>query len=89
MQDCIVAAEVEEEDVEQEVEGITEFNPDHIISDPGLRILIDRFAPNIRDKVRRAFIAKGPTQPMGHKFPSSNDKRSFKKMVYPILLVGI
>jgi hypothetical protein len=34
------------------------FNPDHIISDPGLRILIDQFAPNIRDEVKRAFIAK-------------------------------
>jgi hypothetical protein len=32
----------------QEVEGIIEFNPDHIISDPGLRIPIDRFVSNIR-----------------------------------------
>jgi hypothetical protein len=63
----------------EEVEGITEFNPDHIISDPGLRIPIDRFAPNIRDEVRRAFIAKGPTQPIGHIFPQSHDKRSFQK----------
>jgi hypothetical protein len=63
----------------EEVEGITEFNSDHIISDPGLRIPIDRFAPNIRDKVRRAFIAKGPTQPIGHIFPQSHGKRSFQK----------
>jgi hypothetical protein len=34
------------------VEGIiTEFSPDHIISNPGLRIPIDCFAPNIRDKL--------------------------------------
>jgi hypothetical protein len=38
---------------------------------------IDRFAPNSRDEVRRAFVAKGPTQPTGYKFPQSNDKRSF------------
>ena len=34
---------------------ITEFNPEHVISDPGLRIPIDQFGPNIRDEVRRAF----------------------------------
>ena len=71
-----IPASVEEEEVQ---EGITEFNPDHIISDPGLRIPIDCFASNIRDEVRRAFIAKGPTQPIGHRFPPSKDKRSFKK----------
>jgi hypothetical protein len=69
---------VEDEVAQAELqEGITEFNPDYIISDPGLRISIDRFAPNIRDEVRRAFIAKGPFQPMDHKFPTSNDSRSF------------
>ena len=36
------------EDANGEVEGINQFNPDHIISDPGLRIPIDSFAPNIR-----------------------------------------
>ncbi|XP_025825178.1 zinc finger MYM-type protein 1-like [Panicum hallii] len=71
---------VEDEVAQAELqEGITEFNPDYIISDPGLRISIDRFAPNIRDEVRRAFIAKGPFQPMDHKFPTSNDSRSFQK----------
>ncbi|XP_025820787.1 zinc finger MYM-type protein 1-like [Panicum hallii] len=71
---------VEDEVAQAELqEGITEFNPDYIISDPGLRISIDRFAPNIRDEVRRAFIAKGSFQPMDHKFPTSNDSRSFQK----------
>jgi hypothetical protein len=69
-----------QEDSGEEVEGIiTEFYPDHIISDPGLRIPIDNFATNIRDEVRRAFMTKGPTQPTGHKFPQSNGKRSFQK----------
>jgi hypothetical protein len=63
------------------VEGIiTEFSPDHIISDLGLCIPIDHFAHNIRDEVRRAFMAKGPTQPIGYKFPQSNDKRSFQRL---------
>jgi hypothetical protein len=70
-----------QEDSDEEVEGIiTEFSPDHIISDPGLHIPIDHFAPNIRDEVRRAFMAKGPTQPIGYKFPQSNDKRSFQRL---------
>jgi hypothetical protein len=57
------------EDVNGQVEGINQFNPDHIIYDPGLRIPIDYFALNIRDEVRRAFIAKAPAQPIGHNFP--------------------
>ena len=58
---------------------ITEFNPEHVISDPGLRIPIDQFGPNIRDEVRRAFKQKGPTQPSCHNFPKGRDKRSFQK----------
>ena len=64
----------------EEVEGITEFNPDYIISNPGLRIPIDRFAPNIRDEVRRAFIAKGPTQPMVIYFRSHMIRGAFKNI---------
>ena len=74
----VAQVQVEEVVQDQVGEGITVFNPDHIISDPGLRIPIHQFAPNIRDEVRRAFIAKGPTQPIGHKFPQSKDKRSFQ-----------
>jgi hypothetical protein len=78
----VVEEEVEENGEEiaqvQAQEGITVFNPDHIISVPGLHIPIDQFAPNIRDEVRRAFITKGLTQPIGHKFPQLRDKRSFQ-----------
>jgi hypothetical protein len=57
-----------QEDSDEEVEGIiTEFSPYHIISDLGPRIPIDHFVPNLRDEVRRAFMAKGPTQPTGFK----------------------
>lgn len=62
---------------------ITEFSQDHIISDPGLRIPIERFHPNIRDQVKRSYLLKGPTQLKGHNFPRTfcglNDHRSFKE----------
>jgi hypothetical protein len=67
------------ENINGQVEGINRFNPDHIISDPRLRIPIDYFAPNIRDDVIRALIDKGPTQPIGHNFSQSHYKRSFQK----------
>ncbi|KAJ1287937.1 hypothetical protein BS78_02G049200 [Paspalum vaginatum] len=58
---------------------ITEFNPDHIISDSGLRIPIDQFGPNIRSEIRRAFMERGPTQPSSHVFPKGDDKRCFQR----------
>jgi hypothetical protein len=78
----VVEEEVEQNGEEsahvQAQEGISVFNSDHIISDLSLHILIDQFAPNIRDEVRRAFIAKGPTQPISDRFPQSRNKRSFQ-----------
>jgi hypothetical protein len=62
----------------EDVDGINQFNLDHIISNLGLHIPIDSFALNIRDEVRRAFIAKGPTQQLVIIF-LSHDKRSFQK----------
>ncbi|KAJ1289491.1 hypothetical protein BS78_02G168100 [Paspalum vaginatum] len=58
---------------------ITEFNPDHIISDPGLQIPIDQFGPNIRGEIRRDFMERGPTQPSSHIFPKGDDKRCFQR----------
>ncbi|KAK1367885.1 zinc finger MYM-type protein 1-like [Heracleum sosnowskyi] len=55
-----------------------EFNPGSIISDPGARILIDEYDVNIRDQVRRAYIAKGPFRPVDHKFPKNGDSRTFQ-----------
>ena len=61
-------------------EGITTyFNPDHIIIDPGLRIPINKFSVDIRAEVRRAFIAKGLTQPIGYNFPRSKDNRRLQE----------
>lgn len=57
-----------------------EFNPDEIISDPGRRIPIDSYDVNIRDKVRRAYIVKGPYQPTNYTFPKKKQTgRSFQK----------
>jgi hypothetical protein len=47
--------------IEEGDDIIKEFNQDHIISDPELRILIQRFHPNIRDQVKRAYFLKGQT----------------------------
>jgi hypothetical protein len=80
-----IEAPVQEVPVEQEEVGdiIKEFNQDHIISDPGLRIPIERFHPNIRDQVKRAYLSKGPVQLKGHNFPrtkcGANDFRCFQE----------
>lgn len=72
-----VGAEQAEANGEEEEDGgtdlITTFDSNvHIISDPGLRIPIASFHPNIRDDVKRAYLLKGPTQPKGYSFPHSN-----------------
>jgi hypothetical protein len=63
--------------------GLTDSNinsVDQVIADPGLRMPIEQIDANIRDAVRRAYIAKGPCQPKGHKYPKTmigNRNRSF------------
>jgi hypothetical protein len=44
-------------------------NDGDIISDPGLRMPIEKMNPNLRDAAIRAYILKGPCQPKGHKYP--------------------
>lgn len=39
-----------------------------LIADPGLRIPISEYHPNIRDQVRRAYLQNGPCQPNNHNF---------------------
>ena len=63
-------------------EGITVFSMDYIKDDPGLRIPLDRFSPNIRDDVRFAYIEMGPTQPMCPNFPPNKDERCFRAAWY-------
>jgi hypothetical protein len=53
-EDALVQEDSGEEDNGPEVKGIiTEFNPNHIISDLRLHIPIDHFVPNIREKLER------------------------------------
>ena len=50
---------------------VHEFNPNEIISDPALRKQIEEYDPKIQDQVRRAYILKGPNQPLVN-FPRKN-----------------
>ena len=61
--------------------GITNFI-DYIKLDPGLRIQLDRFAPNVIDDVRFAYLKNGPTQPTHHNFPPNRDNRPFRPAWY-------
>jgi hypothetical protein len=75
-------ADVDENvDVHQD-EGTQYFGLDDIKFDPGLRILVDQFHPNIRDDVIFAYLEKGPTQPTRHNFPKDRDARSFRPNWY-------
>jgi hypothetical protein len=68
---------------QREGDGLIEvMNSDHIEPDPGLRIPIDDFHPNIRDEVRLAYVAKGPTQPIGHDYPHDHFDRKFCETWY-------
>ena len=46
-----------------------EINLDDLHADPGLRIRILDYHPNIRDQVRRSYLQKGPCQAKKHNFP--------------------
>jgi len=66
------------------VSVINEFNPDEIIRDPALRKQIDEYSPDIQAQVRRAYILKGPTQPI-IAFPRKlcgNVRRAFSQSWY-------
>ncbi|KAK2357738.1 zinc finger MYM-type protein [Trifolium repens] len=70
----VVQPEAEVEEPEAEVEEpppnvANEFNSNEIVRDPGRRKQIHEYDPNIQDQLRRAYILKGPTQPILEKFP--------------------
>lgn len=58
---------IEDTQEQPELEGvelIREFDSEvHVVVDPALRIPKEKFHPNIRSEVRRAYLLKGPTQP--------------------------
>ena len=51
-------------------------------ADPGLRKNIYEYDTNDRERIRRAYLQKGPCQPKSHVFPwrqfGSDDKRRFR-----------
>jgi hypothetical protein len=60
-----------EQDSSINVVNLNEFNPNDIVCDPALRRQISSYAPDIQDQMRRAYILKGPTQPIV-KFPHTD-----------------
>ena len=62
-----------------------EFDPMNLEADPGKRIPISDYHANIRDDVRRAYIAKGPCQPNLINFPCTKfgeKQRRFNRAWY-------
>jgi hypothetical protein len=65
-------------DSSQASELIKIFIPDVcLISDPGFRIPIERFHPDVRGDVKRLYLLQGPTRPCRHNFLRNHDNRSF------------
>ncbi|PNX54724.1 zinc finger MYM-type protein 1-like, partial [Trifolium pratense] len=69
----VVQSEAEVEEAPPNV--VNEFNSNEIVRDPGLRKQIYEYALNIQDQVRRAYILKGPTQPILENFPGTQFAR--------------
>ncbi|KAK2447357.1 hypothetical protein QL285_006723 [Trifolium repens] len=64
-----------------------EFNSNEIVCDPGRRKQIHEYDLNIQDQLRRAYILKGPMQPILEKisrtkFGSGSRTRAFCKSWY-------
>jgi hypothetical protein len=55
-----------------------ELSPSEVIVDSGLRKPIDDYDNEIRDKIRRAYLLNGPTQPIGHRFPCKQQGDHFR-----------
>ncbi|XP_042002560.1 zinc finger MYM-type protein 1-like [Salvia splendens] len=62
-----------------------DINESEIKADPGLRKPIAEYGVNIRDRIRREYVAKGPCQPKGNIFQKTRqgkDNRSFRDAWY-------
>jgi hypothetical protein len=49
-----------------------ECNLEELSSDPGKRPKMSAYHPNDRDKIRKAYLQRGPCQPYQHNFPQRN-----------------
>ena len=62
-----------------------EIDESDVVVDPGLRKPIDSFNVNMRDRIQRGYVTKGPCQTKGHTYPKKaygKDKRSFRDVWY-------
>ncbi|BAF23236.2 Os08g0238100 [Oryza sativa Japonica Group] len=62
-------ASEDDENTRQQKLARVEFTCLDIVSDPGTCKPIDEYPFEIRDQVKRAFVLRGPTQPVGYTFP--------------------
>jgi hypothetical protein len=64
-----------------------EFDPlVHVVADLALRKPIGRFHPNIQFDVKRGYLSRAPTQPIGHSFPKKLDGRAFNHIGLMIMI---
>jgi hypothetical protein len=60
----------QQQEVDEGTSLIMEFDPHvHNVADLAIRMPIERFHPDVQSDVRRAYLLRGPTQPIGHSFP--------------------
>ncbi|XP_012835791.1 PREDICTED: zinc finger MYM-type protein 1-like [Erythranthe guttata] len=74
---------VHEDDDSSSNQTLMEINLEDIPADPGQRPGILQYNINDRDRVRRAYLQKGPCQPHNHDFPLKkfgNQNRKFNKV---------
>ncbi|KAL6573582.1 ubiquitin-specific protease ubp15 [Orobanche hederae] len=74
--------------VDRSKQSRMEINLPDLPTDPGLRIRILDYNPNIRDEVRRAYLLKGPCQPRSHDFPYTAFGQSSSRSLLNMLLVA-
>ncbi|XP_042038199.1 zinc finger MYM-type protein 1-like [Salvia splendens] len=72
--------ELEAQNAEENLRENDDINESEIKADPGLRKPIAEYGVNIRDRIRREYVTKGPCQPKGNIFQKTHqgkDNRSF------------
>ncbi|KAI5652330.1 hypothetical protein M9H77_29517 [Catharanthus roseus] len=78
---------VNNEDREKKPRVGVEFSDCDIVVDPGVHKSIDSYPYEIRDELRRRYVAKGTTTPCDQKFPQTDFgevRRSFQKIWFKV-----
>ena len=59
-----------------------EFDLANVVADPGLRRQIDEYGtPEIRDKMRWAYLSRRPSRLIGHKFPKTKHGKEWRSFL--------